>query len=72
MDRLTTRIDGYPHGKQGRNLNIALKNKSYYRGSFECTAIVERLCAYEDTGLTPEEIKALRENNEKLHMQKNQ
>lgn len=53
MDRLTTRINSYPHGKCGRNLDIALKNKSYNRGCFECTAIIERLCEYEDTGLTP-------------------
>ncbi len=60
MDRLTARIDGYSHGKCGRNLDIALKNKSYNRGCFECTAIIERLCEYEDTGLTPEEITAMK------------
>lgn len=67
MDRLTARIDGYSHGKCGRNLDIALKNKSYNRGCFECTAIIERLCEYEDTGLTPEEITAMKADNKKLH-----
>ncbi|MCX4356856.1 MAG: hypothetical protein OSJ43_11670 [Oscillospiraceae bacterium] len=67
MDRLTARIDGYSHGKCGRNLDIALKNKSYNRGCFECTAIIERLCEYEDTGLTPEEITAMKADNKRLH-----
>ncbi|MEZ3438631.1 MAG: hypothetical protein K1W18_07105 [Oscillospiraceae bacterium] len=56
MDRLTARINGYPHGKCGKNFDIALKNKSYNRGCFECTAIIERLCEYEDTGLSPAEV----------------
>ncbi len=67
MDRLTTRINGYPHGKCGRNIETALNQKSYNRGRFECTAIVERLCEYEDTGLTPDEITAMKADNKRLH-----
>lgn len=29
--------------------------------------VIDRLAAYEDTGLTPEEIKALQEDNARLH-----
>ena len=46
MDRLTVRINGYAHGKKGRDLDHL--SKSYYRGEFECTALVERLAEYED------------------------
>lgn len=46
MDRLTVRIDGYAHGKKGRDLDHL--SKRYYRGEFECTALVERLAEYED------------------------
>lgn len=44
MDRLTTRIDGYAYGKRG----IKRLSKGYHRGSFECTALIERLAEYED------------------------
>lgn len=46
MERLTVRIDGYAHGKKGRDLDHL--SKKYHRGEFECTALVERLCEYED------------------------
>lgn len=66
MNRLTDRISGYPHGKAGRTLEIAEKQDTFKRGTFEATAIVERLCEYEDTGLTPEEIVQLKEKYDKL------
>ena len=67
MNRLTAWICGYPHGKAGVTLEKAFKETTYSRGKFEATAIVERLCAYEDTGLTPEEITALIADNKRLH-----
>ena len=56
MKRLTTKINGYSYGKCGITLNSALKRSEYKRGAFECSAIVDRLCDYEDTGLDPEEV----------------
>lgn len=44
MERLTTRIDGYAYGKSG----IKRLSRDYHRGSFECTALIERLAEYED------------------------
>ena len=46
MERMTVRINGYAHGKKGLDLNHL--SKKYHRGEFECTALVERLCEYED------------------------
>lgn len=46
MERLTVRINGYAHGKKGRDLDHL--SKKYHRGEFECTALVEKLCEYED------------------------
>ena len=44
MERLTQRIDGCAYGKSG----ITRLSKDYHRGSFECTALIERLAEYED------------------------
>lgn len=44
MERLTKRIDGYAYGKSG----IKRLSKDYHRGSFECTALIERLAEYEE------------------------
>lgn len=60
MERLTVSFLGYPHGKPGRNIEEANKTTHCCRGEFEATGIVEALYAYEETGLTPEEIKMLR------------
>ena len=54
MERLTKYVAGVAHGAEGRTAESL--NGSYCRGEFEATAIVDRLAAYEDTGLEPEEI----------------
>lgn len=46
MKRLTTYICGYPHGAKG--VSEDKLTGTYCRGSFEATAIVERLAAIED------------------------
>lgn len=56
MNRLTKYICGAAHGKCGRTVEEASKSKKYCRGKFEATGCVDRLAAYEDTGLEPEEI----------------
>ena len=53
MERLTKYIFGYAHGAEGANKDNLTGN--YCRGKFEATAIVDRLAAYEDTGLEPEQ-----------------
>lgn len=63
MERLTCNINGFPHGKSGKNFDEAVKQERYNRGEFECTAIIERLYEYENTGLTPKEIEKLQEQN---------
>ena len=55
MERLTKYICDHAHGAEGVR-DDALTG-SYCRGKFEATAIVDRLAAYEDTGLEPEDIK---------------
>ena len=57
MERLTTYICGYAHGAEGVREDSLTGN--YCRGEFEATAIVDRLAAYEDTGLEPKEIELL-------------
>lgn len=64
MERLTTHICGHAHGAEGlRDDNLT---GNYCRGEFEATAIVDRLAAYEDTGLEPEEIIELKARMEGL------
>ena len=63
MQRLTCNINEFPHGKSGKNFDEAVKQERYNRGKFECTAIIERLYEYENTGLTPKEIEKLQEQN---------
>lgn len=46
--RLTTKINGYAHGKVGKSIQTAIKNKVFARGCFECTGLVERLFELED------------------------
>ena len=58
MNRLTTNEE-YPHGAEGVSED-KLTGK-WCRGKFECTAIVERLSRYENTGLSPEQILELKE-----------
>lgn len=58
MERLTTLISGYFHGKEGKSVDEAKKATNYCRGKFEATGIVERLAEYEDIGLTPDEIES--------------
>lgn len=58
MERLTKYVAGVAHGAEGRTAESL--NGSYCRGEFEATAIVDRLAAYEDTGLEPEEIEQLK------------
>ena len=69
MERMTCSINGYPHGKCGKNLETAIKQDRYNRDEFECTAIVERLYEYENTGLTPEQIIQMKRENIKLNKQ---
>lgn len=58
MNRLTTNEE-YPHGAEGVSEdNLTGK---WCRGKFECTAIVERLSRYENTGLSPEQILEFKE-----------
>lgn len=66
MERLTCNINEFPHGKSGKNFDEAVKQERYNRGEFECTAIIERLYEYENTGLTPEEIIQLDKQNEEI------
>jgi hypothetical protein len=54
MERLTKYVAGVAHGAEGRTAESL--TGSYCRGEFEATAIVDRLAAYEDTGLEPDEI----------------
>lgn len=46
MKRLTIRVNGFAHGVEGRSED-KLTGK-YCRGSFEATACIDRLAAYED------------------------
>lgn len=46
MERLTKTIDGYVHGRAGKNYKSM--TEKWCRGSFEATAIVEKLAEYED------------------------
>lgn len=64
MERLTKYICDHAHGAEGVR-DDALTG-SYCRGKFEATAIVDRLAAYEDTGLEPEEIIELKARMEGL------
>ena len=64
MERLTTYIYGYAHGAEGIREDGLTGN--YCRGEFEATAIVDRLAAYEDTGLEPGEIIELKARMEGL------
>ncbi len=56
MKRLTEYVGKYAHGRPGKTYAEAITSTDICRGEFEATACVERLAAYEDTGLTPEEI----------------
>lgn len=62
MERLTKYVAGVAHGAEGRTAESL--NGSYCRGEFEATAIVDRLAAYEDTGLEPEEIEKIKQDVE--------
>lgn len=71
MDRLTEKRDGHnviPLRKVGMGdipkfaLADISDNTSFLYGDF-----AYKLAAYEDTGLTPEEIIALKADNERLH-----
>ena len=57
MKRLTT-DEPYPHGAEG--VSEDRLTGRFCRGKFECTALIERLSKYENTGLEPEEIEALK------------
>ena len=57
MNRLTTNEE-YPHGAEG--VSEDRLTGRFCRGKFECTALIERLSKYENTGLEPEEIEALK------------
>lgn len=57
MDRLTMRIEGEAREDHSRDSGI------WKNGSRAC---MERLAAYEDTGLMPDEVAALRDMNEQL------
>ena len=46
MKRLTTYICGYPHGAEGVKYENLTGN--YCRGTFEATALIDRLAAIED------------------------
>lgn len=56
MERLTTRAK-YPHGAEG--VSVRQLTGNYCRGVYEATAVTERLAEYEDTGLTPEQIREI-------------
>lgn len=58
MKRLTKYICCHAHGAEGVNKDNLTGN--YCRGEFEATAVVDRLAAYEDTGMDPDEIAKLR------------
>lgn len=55
MNRLTTYIGESAHGLPGKTEVQALKSRYAIRGNFECTAIIDRLAAYEDNTQTPKE-----------------
>ena len=56
MDRLTKRL---PDGKAVMDCDSCKQKKDKQCTFYECRAsLIKRLAAYEDTGLTPEEIKA--------------
>ena len=56
MDRLTKRL---PDGKTVMDCDSCEQKKDKQCTFYECRAsLIKRLAAYEDTGLTPEEIKA--------------
>lgn len=59
MKRLTT-DEPYPHGAEG--VSEDRLTGRFCRGKFECTALIERLSKYENTGLEPAEIEALKGN----------
>jgi hypothetical protein len=59
MRRLTEYVGKYPHGRPGKTYAEAIESTDVCRGEFEATACVERLAAYEDTGLSPEEVQEL-------------
>lgn len=65
MQRLTQYFNGYAHGAAGRSPDHLIG--SYCRGEFEATACVERLAAYEDTGLTSEQIHNQKHNIDIAH-----
>lgn len=57
MERLTKRISGFVHGIEfipGKG-----KGEMYCRGKFDATLCIDKLASYEETNLTPIEIKKL-------------
>ena len=64
MNRLTGRTEAGSHSVvYGEEFIFRMNDKDYSL----YVKTIDRLADYEDTGLTPEEIKALRKDNEKLH-----
>lgn len=66
-ERLTAVICGYAHGKAFiPDNNGGHLSKVYSRGVFDATALVEKLADYENTNLSPAEIKELQKQNAEL------
>lgn len=64
MDRLTGRIkNGVVSAIYDEDFVFRMDDETY-SGYLK---LIERLAAYEDTGLTPEEITAMKADNERLH-----
>ena len=65
-ERLTVYIAGYAHGYGFIGGTPPRRTKNVCRGRFDATFCVDRLAAYEDTGLLPEEVEKLKAENAEL------
>ncbi len=65
-ERLTVYIAGYAHGYGFIGGTPPRRTKNVCRGKFDATFCVDRLAAYEDTGLSPEEVEKLKAENAEL------
>lgn len=65
-ERLTVYIAGYAHGYGFIGGTPPRRTKNVCRGRFDATFCVDRLAAYEETGLSPEEVEKLKAENAEL------
>lgn len=59
-ERLTVYIAGYAHGYGFIGGTPPRRTKNVCRGKFDASFCVDRLAAYEETGLSPEEVEKLK------------